>query len=124
MPTLKRVTLKSFLVSLTGKAAALFDLGGCDVGSVLKISLSLAGRYIIALESVDSMGLLFAENPICSQQDNYFSHTFFSYWNQELLRKASGKKPRLWMVLAKSFKWRFLIQAILAFIEVSSLLVY
>lgn len=41
-----------------------------------------------------------------------------SYWKQELERKALGRKARLWMVLAKSFKWRFFVQAILAFIEV------
>lgn len=47
-------------------------------------------------------------------------HVFFvfSYWKQELERKLTGKKARLWVVLAKSFKWKFLIQAILAFIEV------
>lgn len=47
---------------------------------------------------------------------------FLRYWSQELGRKSLGKKPRLWVVIAKSFKWRFLIQGIIAFIEVNNCL--
>ena len=44
-----------------------------------------------------------------------------SYWSQELSRKSANKKPRLWMVFAKSFKWPFLLQSILSLLEVSAI---
>ena len=43
------------------------------------------------------------------------------YWEEELRRKERGRKARLWVAICRCFWWRVLIQGVLMFLEVTSL---